>query len=148
MNSRPTMPETETRIQEDTANRIRDLIVSGAYDAGQRLPPERVLAKQLGVSRGGLREAISQLAALGIVHARQGSGTFVTSLSADSLFAPLDFALQVDPHSLLHLYELRRILEPVGAGLAAVRVDACQPGRDPWSHAGIRPDNRGRRGHG
>jgi GntR family transcriptional repressor for pyruvate dehydrogenase complex len=105
-----------------TANRIREKILAGDYPPGTTLPPERVLAEQLGVSRGSVREAISQLSALNVVQARRGAGTFVSGLNADSLLAPLEFALQVDPNMLLHLYELRRILEPAAAGLAAARI--------------------------
>ena len=111
-------------IVPGTANLIREKILAGDYPPGRPLPPERVLAEQLGVSRGSVREAISQLAALNVVQARHGAGTFVTGLSADSLLAPVEFALQVDPHMLLHLYEVRRILEPAAAGLAAARISA------------------------
>jgi GntR family transcriptional repressor for pyruvate dehydrogenase complex len=102
---------------------IWEKILAGDYPPGKPLPPERVLADQIGVSRGSVREAISQLAALNVVQARHGAGTFVTGLNADSLLAPVEIALQVDPDMLLHLYEVRRILEPAAAELAAARIN-------------------------
>jgi DNA-binding FadR family transcriptional regulator len=110
----------------ESAAQIRELIVSGEYQPGDKLPPERELATILGVSRGAVREAISELAALNIVHARQGAGTFVSSLDSERLMAPLDFALLVDPDSSIHLYEFRRILEPVSAAMAAVRISPAR----------------------
>ena len=106
----------------ESVGRIRDLIVSGEYQPGERLPTERELAKSLGVSRGAIREAIRELAALNIVHSKQGAGTFVSTLDSDRLMAPLDFALVVDPDSVAHLLELRRLVEPLTAGLAATRI--------------------------
>jgi GntR family transcriptional repressor for pyruvate dehydrogenase complex len=69
-----------------------------------------------------VREAIRELVALNILVTRRGAGTYVTELSAAELFAPLHFALRVDPTSLLHLFELRRVLEPVAAAIAATRL--------------------------
>jgi DNA-binding FadR family transcriptional regulator len=105
-----------------TAGQIRDWLLAGDYVPGQRLPPERDLALRLGVSRGTVREAIRQLAAVQIVESRHGSGTFVLPLNADVLFAPLDFAVQVDLRLLLHLFEARRVFEPAAAVLATVHA--------------------------
>ena len=70
-----------------------------------------------------MREAIRELVARNILVTRRGAGTYVTELSTAELFAPLHFALRVDPTSLLHLFELRRVLEPVAAAIAATRLD-------------------------
>ncbi|TMD01658.1 MAG: FadR family transcriptional regulator [Chloroflexi bacterium] len=80
------------------------------------------MATQFRVSRSSVREAIRELVALNILVTRRGAGTYVTDLSAAELFAPLHFALRVDPTSLLHLFELRRVLEPVAAAVAATRL--------------------------
>lgn len=106
----------------DAASWIRQLVVSGRFAPGQRLPPERELATQFRVSRSSVREAIRELVALNILVTRPGAGTYVAELSTAELFAPLHFALRVDPTSLLHLFELRRILEPVAAAIAATRL--------------------------
>ena len=57
---------------------LETLLLEGSFRPGDRLPPERQLAEQLGVSRPSLREAIQKLAARGLVMSRQGGGTFVT----------------------------------------------------------------------
>ncbi len=106
----------------DAAALIQQLVVTGQFAPGQRLPPERELATQFGVSRSSVREAIRELVALNILVTRPGAGTYVTELGTAALFAPLHFALRVDPPSLLHLFELRRILEPVAAAVAATRL--------------------------
>jgi GntR family transcriptional repressor for pyruvate dehydrogenase complex len=109
-----------------TAGQIRDWLLAGDYVPGERLPPERELAQRLGVSRGTVREAIRQLAAIQIVESRHGSGTFVLPLNADVLFAPLEFAVQVDLRLLLHLFEARRVFEPAAAVLATVHASDAE----------------------
>jgi len=114
-----------TPPHRNVAMTIREMILR-EYAPGQRLPTERALSAELGVSRAAVREALRELASLNITMSKQGSGTFVRELNVDGLFAPLTFALTVDPSMLLHLYELRRTLEPVGALLAAARGTAQQ----------------------
>jgi len=110
------------QLGQATASRIRELILAGEYGPGEQLPTERELARRFRVSRGLIREAINQLSALNILESRHGAGTFVTSLNSNLLFAPLQLALRIDPEVLLHLFEVRRSLEPFAAGLAAVRA--------------------------
>src|SRR5215210_9239347 len=76
---------------EEVVTRLRDMIHGGELHAGDRLPPERDLAKLLGVSRPTLRSGIHSLAAVGVLQSRQGAGTFVVksdgspSLDSNSL---------------------------------------------------------------
>lgn len=88
------------------AERLRELLSDEHVAPGDRLPPERELAAQLGVSRSSLREGLRRLSDLGIIESRQGSGTYR---------APLDLG---------DLFEVRRRLEPLAARLAATRRDA------------------------
>ncbi|MDO8186399.1 FadR/GntR family transcriptional regulator [Conexibacter sp. JD483] len=88
------------------AERLRELLSDEHVAPGERLPPERELAAQLGVSRSSLREGLRRLSDLGIIESRQGSGTYR---------APLDLG---------DLFEVRRRLEPLAARLAATRRDA------------------------
>jgi DNA-binding FadR family transcriptional regulator len=122
-NARPEANGVPRRqLGQQTANKIRELILAGEYGPGEQLPTERELAKRFRVSRGLIREAINQLSALNILESRHGAGTFVTSLDSGILFAPLQLAMRIDPELLLHLFEVRRSLEPFGAGLAALRA--------------------------
>ncbi|KSU56070.1 FadR/GntR family transcriptional regulator [Microbacterium enclense] len=99
---------------------ILSMVESGQLSAGDRLPIEKHLAEQLGVSRGSLREGVRALAVLGVVEARQGDGTYVTALDATTLLGPLtlfaDRQMNAEPAQLLHV---RRVLEAESAALAA-----------------------------
>jgi len=68
------------RLYQQIADQIRELIRQGGFDTGTRLPPERDLAQQLGVSRPSLREAMVALDVEGAVEIRSGSGVYVCSL--------------------------------------------------------------------
>jgi len=65
------------RIAEEIVEQLRSLILQGTYTPGDKLPPERKLAEQLGVNRASLREAIKKLEHMGLVKTRQGDGTRV-----------------------------------------------------------------------
>ncbi|AGL19180.1 FadR/GntR family transcriptional regulator [Actinoplanes sp. N902-109] len=105
--------------------RIRELIRSGELAPGSKLPPEPQLAHQLGLSRNLMREAVKALAVARVLEVRRGDGTYVTSLQPDLLLGGLVGAvelLQGDSGTLLELMEVRRLLEPVAAALAATRI--------------------------
>lgn len=98
------------------------MIVSGELQPGQALPAERDLAIMLGISRPSLREVISALASMNIVEVRHGEGTFVSSLDPGLLMEPINFLLQINDEMLIHLFEVRNILEVGAARLAAQRI--------------------------
>jgi GntR family transcriptional repressor for pyruvate dehydrogenase complex len=105
---------------------VKDMILDGRLAPGQRLPPERSLSEALGVSRPTVREAIRSLQAMNILESRHGAGTFVASLSVDELLRPLQFVLSLAEGGLEHLFEVRLLLEPGAAALAAERASAEQ----------------------
>jgi len=107
---------------QEAVDRLRDLIRQGDFSPGDRLPPERLLAKQLGVSRSTLREAIRALVVMNILVSRHGDGTYVSSLEPDLLAEPFQLMVSVSDEALLHLFEVRRVLETACAGLAAARI--------------------------
>jgi len=111
----------------DTAlHGLRALIADGALRPGDRLPSEGELCETLGVSRGSLREAIRMLAALGVLETRHGSGSYVSELRAADLIGSLSLTVGLLPMAgVLELTELRRVLEPHAAALAAARIDAA-----------------------
>ncbi len=111
------MSAVETAMQG-----LRAKIASGELQPGQKCPPEAELAAQLGVSRSSLREAVRALSALGVMEARHGSGTYVSSLEPTEILK--GFALLVDLFpfdSVLELFEIRRVLESHAAAAAAAR---------------------------
>jgi GntR family transcriptional regulator, transcriptional repressor for pyruvate dehydrogenase complex len=104
--------------------RMRELIESGAWGPGARLPREPDLAERLGVSRNSLREAVRALSLAGILKVRQGDGTYVSSLEPDELLEPtLSATHLLRGRTVLELFEVRRMLEPEAAAIAANRGD-------------------------
>ena len=111
-------------VTDDAIDRLKGMIRSGEIRPGDRLPREPDLAESLGVSRNSLREAVRALSLLRILDVRQGDGTYVTELAADTLSAAL--SVVVDFHgdaTLLEVMEVRRILEPAATALTATRID-------------------------
>src|SRR5258707_9116257 len=70
-------PVGKPRVAEEIVSQLRGLILGGEYAVGDKLPPERKLAEELGVNRASLREAIKSLEHMGLVKTRQGDGTRV-----------------------------------------------------------------------
>jgi GntR family transcriptional repressor for pyruvate dehydrogenase complex len=113
---------------EEVAGRLREMIHSGELAAGDKLPPERDLAKILGVSRPTLRAGIRSLSAVGILQSKQGAGTFVAardeSPTLDS--SPLRMLSALHGFSSDEMFEARLALEMSIAGMAAKRVTSEQ----------------------
>jgi GntR family transcriptional repressor for pyruvate dehydrogenase complex len=110
-------------LTDQAIAKIKDLIISGEFGAGARLPKEAELAQRLGLSRNSLREAVRALTMVGVLEPRVGDGTYVTSLEPELLLTGMAFIsdLLTGP-TLLELHEVRRILEPVATGIAATRL--------------------------
>ncbi len=111
---------------EHVVSHVRALIEGGTLRPGDKLPAERNLAVHIGVSRPTLRAGLRALAAIGVVQARHGSGTFIPSGPPTLASEPLSFLAAL--HGITHgeMYEARRILEVEAAGLAAERATADQ----------------------
>ena len=113
---------TRRSVTMDTAALIKDMISDGRLGPGARLPSERTLSEALGVSRPSVREAIRSLVAMHILEARHGSGTYVSSLSLDELLRPLQFAVTLADSGIRDLFDVRALIEPGAAALAAQRA--------------------------
>jgi GntR family transcriptional regulator, transcriptional repressor for pyruvate dehydrogenase complex len=114
-------------VTDEAIEKIKAMIVSGALKPGDRLPKEAGLAAELGLSRNSLREAVRALALINVLDVRQGDGTYVTSLAPPLLLEALSFV--VDFHrddSVLEFLQVRRILEPAAAAIAARQITAEQ----------------------
>ncbi|GHH80725.1 FadR/GntR family transcriptional regulator [Streptomyces capitiformicae] len=107
-------------LTDEAMAKIKAMIVAGELAPGSRLPKEDVLARQLGLSRNSLREAVRALTAMRILVSRQGDGTYVSSLEPHLLLETLSFAADVSQgRAALQLLQVRRLLEPQATGLAA-----------------------------
>src|SRR5437016_12616783 len=112
-------------VTQDAIDQIRALIASGEWGPGTRLPREADLAAQLGLSRNSLREAVRALSLARVLEVRQGDGTYVSSLEPGELLEPTSFATHLlRGRTVLELLEVRRMLEPEAAAMAAQRADA------------------------
>src|ERR1043166_7364191 len=112
-------------VTDDAIERIRQFVASGEWGPGTRLPREADLAKQLGVSRNSLREAVRALSLTRVLEVRQGDGTYVSSLAPGELLEPtLSATHLLRGRTVLELFEVRRMLEPEAAAMAAHRADA------------------------
>ena len=110
------------QVVEEIVQRIR----SGVYKPGDRLPTEKELVEELGVSRNSLREAMKCLITAGLVTSTSGKGTFL-SQKARELVAKEDLLIDLSVYeSVSEIIELRHIVEPESAFLAAQRATPDQ----------------------
>jgi GntR family transcriptional repressor for pyruvate dehydrogenase complex len=114
-----------SRLYEQIVQQVEESIHKGAMKPGDQLPPERELAQQFGVSRTAVREAVKALREKGLVEAYPGRGTFITDGTSYSMRQSLDRMLRVgQAEGSGFLAEVREILEPEIAAMAATRADA------------------------
>lgn len=107
------------RVTEEIVAQLTELIGQGNLQPGDRLPPEREMALELGVSRNALREALKSLESDGWVSSQQGSGTYVQDIAAQSLKDPLCTLIRQSRTSMAELAEFRTGIESWAAGKAA-----------------------------
>jgi GntR family transcriptional repressor for pyruvate dehydrogenase complex len=101
---------------------FKQLIASGRMSPGSKLPPERALSLQLGVSRPSLRQALKVMEVMGVLQQRVGDGTYLNSNASEILGQPLEFLILLDGITFHELVEARMIMEPELAARAAERA--------------------------
>ena len=111
------------RITEEIVTQIRDYIAQGELKAGDRLPSEREMAQQLGVSRPTVREALQVLEHTGFVEILQGSGTYIRDISKQALTDPLQILIDGSDKRYQEVYEFRTAIECWAVGMAAERIE-------------------------
>jgi GntR family transcriptional regulator, transcriptional repressor for pyruvate dehydrogenase complex len=115
--SRPARPGLADRIYHLIYSRI----TNGDYPANRKLPPEKALAEEFGVSRPVLRAALERLRDQGLIYSRQGAGSYVRAVRS----APLGFAPVETIADIQRCYEFRICIETTAASLAAGRRDSA-----------------------
>lgn len=112
-----------SRLYEQIVQQIEESIVKGELKPGDQLPAERELAQRFGVSRTAVREAVKALREKGLVEAYSGRGTFITDGTTQAVRQSLDLMVKIgQSEGSNHLAEVRAILEPEIAALAAQRI--------------------------
>ena len=104
-------------VTEQVSEQIHEMITSGRFKPGDKLPSQKELEAMMGVSRPTLREAVSRLITLGIIEARQGKGYYVQE-PMDISIAPMQ--ISAEALQKRDLFEARLFLEAVLGQLAAV----------------------------
>ena len=112
----------KTRIHEEVFSQIHELIKEGRFKARDQLPSERELAETFKVSRTSVREALRALETQGLVVSRTGMGNFIADLPVESLIGPLARLLIGEKKALADVFEMRKLIEPHIAELAAERA--------------------------
>jgi GntR family transcriptional repressor for pyruvate dehydrogenase complex len=115
-------PVIRITMGEMVLQRLIDLLQSGNYKSGEKLPTEMALSKQLNVSRPVLRQAINTLRHLGYLESVQGGGTYISKTPFTAAISNIKLKLALESTQLLDISELRYILEVEVAGLAAERA--------------------------
>ncbi|MBA8823293.1 DNA-binding FadR family transcriptional regulator [Saccharopolyspora lacisalsi] len=110
----PLVTTTRTGLVDQVIAQMRELVTSGEWPLGQRIPPEAELVNALGVGRNTVREAVRALAHAGLLEVRQGDGTFVRATSELS-----GAVRRLCDSELRQVLEVRRALEVESARLAA-----------------------------
>ncbi|MEU9702268.1 FadR/GntR family transcriptional regulator [Streptomyces sp. NPDC047981] len=114
-------------VTQRAIEQIKAMITEGELNPGDRLPTERDLAAQLGLSRSSMREAVRALTVMGVLEARHGSGIYVRGLGAEDLLETFGVVADLSRgEQLVELLEVRRVLESTATALAAARIDEEQ----------------------
>jgi len=112
-------PVQKTSVVQSAISKIKELIDQEYFKFGDKLPPERELAKLLGISLPSLREALRALSILGIAEMRPGSGSYLRSSMSDWSSDPFSLLFNLNRPVHIDLFEARMGIEGIIAELAA-----------------------------
>lgn len=122
-------PYSKIGSAETLSNRVKDQIeqsiLQKIYKPGDKLPTEKEMCSQFGVSRTAVREAVQMLRSQAIINVRKGSGIFVSQSNSEQITKSLSYYLKLhlDNDLILKVVEVRRRFEPQIAALAARNRD-------------------------
>ena len=123
------MGETQDKrpkLYEEIVRQLMQRIHDGALRPGDRLPAERVLAEEMGVSRTAIREALRSMELMGCLESHVGEGTYIKAPSLQNIVDPFSMVFRQDQNLQAELLEVRLLLETEVATLAARRRTAGQ----------------------
>ncbi len=110
------------QVYEEVVEEIAARIQNGTLAVGQKLPPERVLAEEMGVSRTSLREALRTLQSMGYIRSTTGGGNYVNEVGLEHVLTPFSAMMAQNNALFADIIEVRRHLESHMARLAARRA--------------------------
>lgn len=115
-------PVKNTRIYEIVMEQIKDIVKKGELKSGDKLPSERDLCERLQVSRTSVREALKSLQMIGLIESKHGGGNYINGNFENSLFEPLSIMFLLLGSKSEDVLELRKMIEPQTAALAAEKI--------------------------
>ena len=117
-------PVKNQRVSDEILQQIREAVLAGKFQVGDRLPNERTLAEQFVASRTSVREALRGLQQEGVIYTKKGvtGGAFVADLDHRLVSRSFQTLLKLRKISINHIAEARLIFEPQAARLAALRA--------------------------
>jgi len=114
---------SEQTLRHKTVKGIKNYLEYHKLNPGDRLPPERQMAKQFGISRTIVRDAVNTLAGLGVLEIKHRSGIYMASVDSKTLASQLSIRLIFNRHSAINLFQVRQVLETAVARWAAEHCD-------------------------
>jgi GntR family transcriptional repressor for pyruvate dehydrogenase complex len=125
-------PVRNSKISNEVYKQLVSLISNGQLKPGEKLPSEREMASDLGISRQSIREALYRAEIMGLIEVRQGEGSFVLSSLRESLKPPLWILLEEEAGRIFEFLEVRKLIEGwcgEKAAIAATAEDLEEMGR-------------------
>lgn len=116
------VPIKNKKIYQYVIEQIQSMVMNGTLKIGDKLPSERDLVEQLGVSRTSIREALSALEVIGLIESRQGEGNFISGNIESNFFEPLSVMFMLNKGNPEDILELRMIIEVEAAAIAAKNI--------------------------
>jgi GntR family transcriptional repressor for pyruvate dehydrogenase complex len=117
-------PIRSRKLSDEVYRQLVSLISSGELKPGDKIPSERELAADMGISRQSIREALNRAEVMRLIEVRQGEGSFILSSVNESLKPPLSLIMEKEVERIFDFLEIRKLVEGWCAEKAAVEATA------------------------
>jgi GntR family transcriptional repressor for pyruvate dehydrogenase complex len=117
-------PIKTNKISDEVYKQIVSLISNGQLQPGDKIPSERELSAELGISRQSIREALNRAEVMGLIEVRQGEGSFILSSIEGALKTPLTVIIEKEAERIFDFLEIRKLVESWCAERAALEATA------------------------
>jgi GntR family transcriptional repressor for pyruvate dehydrogenase complex len=115
-------PIKTSKISDEVYKQIVTLIGNGQLKPGDKIPSEREMASELGISRQSIREALNRAEVMGLIQVRQGEGSFILSSVREPLKPPLTVIIEKEAERIFEFLEIRKLIEGWCAEKAALEA--------------------------
>lgn len=110
-------------LVDEVYKKMKEKILSGEWEPGEKIPSENKLSKKFGVSRNTIRNAIQKLKGLNVIETKQGQGTFLSENLNSSIVSSIIPDMIFSDDEMLDVLEFRSVIEKENARLAAIRAE-------------------------